>query len=163
MTHFTSPARYPKIAKTQPAAQTNIPASTTTKPNPWAKGEGGREVIIEAALGLQFVQKQLTAKAGEKLSIVFKNPDVVPHNWLLAKPGSLQKLGDICNLMISDPQGLAKHYVPDSPDVIAYTDMTHPKGQFTIHISAPQTPGDYPYLCTFPGHWMVMNGVMKVE
>ncbi|MCB1209408.1 MAG: hypothetical protein KDK97_08785 [Verrucomicrobiales bacterium] len=23
--------------------------------------------------------------------------------------------------------------------------------------------GDYPYLCTFPGHWMVMNGVLKVE
>ena len=65
--------------------------------------------------------------------------------------------------MIYDPQGLAKHYVPESDDVIAYTDMVNPKGEFTIHLTAPEQPGDYPYLCTFPGHWMVMNGVMKVE
>ncbi|MFN0075159.1 MAG: LamG-like jellyroll fold domain-containing protein [Prosthecobacter sp.] len=160
---FTDFPGYTKIAKTNHAAQIGLTAPKPSKPNPWAKGEGGRELIIEAALGLQFVQKQLQAKAGEKLSIVFKNPDVVPHNWLLAKPGSLQKLGDKCNLMIADPQGLAKHYVPDSDDVIAYTDMTNPQSNFTIHITAPKDKGDYPYLCTFPGHWMVMNGVLKVE
>ena len=131
--------------------------------NRWAKGEPGREIIVEAALGLQFVQKQLTAKAGEKLTLVFKNPDVVPHNWLLAKSGSLQKLGDKVNLMITDPEGLAKHYVPDSEDVLVFTDMTPPKENFTIHFEAPKEKGDYPYLCTFPGHWMVMNGVLKVE
>lgn len=154
---------YAHIAKTNHAAQVGMAAPTPSKPNPWAQGEGGREIIVEAALGLQFVQKQLTAKAGEKLTIVFKNPDVVPHNWLLAKPGTLQKLGEKCNLMITDPKGLAKHYVPDSDEVIAYTDMTNPKEAFTIHITAPAEKGDYPYLCTFPGHWMVMNGVLKVE
>lgn len=160
---FTDFVGYTKIAKTNHAAQIGMEAPKSAKPNPWAKGEGGREVIIEAALGLQYVQKQLTAKAGEKLTIVFKNPDVVPHNWMLAKPGTLQKIGNLANLMITDPQGLAKHYVPDSPDVLAYTDMTNPKESFTIHITAPKEKGDYPYLCTFPGHWMVMNGVLKVE
>ena len=160
---FTEFAGYTKIAKTNHAAQIGLEAPKPTKPNPWAKGEPGREIIVEAALGLQFVQKQLTAKAGEKLTIRFKNPDVVPHNWLLAKPGSLHKLGEKVNLMITDPQGLAKHYVPDSDDVIAYTDMTNPKAEFVIHLTAPKEKGEYPYLCTFPGHWMVMNGVMKVE
>lgn len=160
---FKDFAGYAHIAKTNHAAQVGMSAPTPSKPNPWAKGEGGREIIVEAALGLQFVQKQLTAKAGEKLTIVFKNPDVVPHNWLLAKPGTLQKLGEKCNLMITDPKGLEKHYVPDSDEVIAYTDMTNPKESFTIHITAPAEKGDYPYLCTFPGHWMVMNGMLKVE
>ncbi len=160
---FTDFPGYAKIAKTNHAAQIGLEAPKPTKPNPWAKGEGGRELVIEAALGLQYVQKQLKAKAGEKLTIVFKNPDVVPHNWLLAKPGSLQRLGEKCNLMITDPQGMQKHYVPDSDDVIAYTDMTNSKGEFVIHITAPKEKGDYPYLCTFPGHWMVMNGVLKVE
>jgi len=160
---FTDFPGYTKIAKTNHAAQIGLEAPKPAKPNPWAKGEGGRELVIEAALGLQYVQKQLKAKAGEKLTIVFKNPDVVPHNWLLAKPGSLQRLGEKCNLMITDPQGMQKHYVPDSADVIAYTDMTNSKGDFTIHITAPKDKGDYPYLCTFPGHWMVMNGVLKVE
>ncbi len=160
---FTDFPGYAKIAKTNHAAQVGLEAPKPAKLNPWAKGEGGRELVIEAALGLQYVQKQLTAKAGEKLTIVFKNPDVVPHNWMLAKPGTLQKIGNLANLMITDPQGLAKHYVPDSADVLAYTDMTNPKGGFTIHITAPKEKGDYPYLCTFPGHWMVMNGVLKVE
>jgi azurin/sugar phosphate isomerase/epimerase len=160
---FTDFPSYTKIAKTNHTAQIGLEAPKPTKPNPWAKGEGGREIVVEAALGLQFVQKLLLAKAGEKLTIRFKNPDVVPHNWLLAKPGSLQKLGEKCNLMITDPQGMQKHYVPDSDDVIAYTDMTNPKGEFIIHLTAPKEKGDYPYLCTVPGHWMVMNGVMKVE
>ncbi len=160
---FTDFPGYTKIAKTHHAAQIGLEAPKPAKPNPWAQGEGGREIVVEAALGLQYVQKQLSAKAGEKLTLVFKNPDVVPHNWLLAKPGSLQRLGERCNLMITDPQGLAKHYVPDSDDVIAWTDMTNPQAEFTIHLTAPKEQGDYPYLCTFPGHWMVMNGVLRVE
>ncbi|OYW78031.1 MAG: hypothetical protein B7Z37_01450 [Verrucomicrobia bacterium 12-59-8] len=160
---FTEFPGYAKIAKTNHAAQIGLEAPKPAKLNPWANGEGGRELVIEAALGLQYVQKQLAAKAGEKLTIVFKNPDVVPHNWMLSKPGTLQKIGNLANLMITDPQGLAKHYVPDSDDVLAYTDMTNPQSSFTIHITAPKEKGDYPYLCTFPGHWMVMNGVLKVE
>ena len=160
---FTDFPGYTKIAKTNHTAQIGLEAPKPAKPNPWAQGESGREIVVEAALGLQFVQKQLLAKAGEKLTIRFKNPDVVPHNWLLAKPGSLQTLGEKCNLMITDPQGLSKHYVPDSDDVLAYTDMVNPNSEFVIHINAPVTPGDYPYLCTFPGHWMIMNGLLRIS
>jgi uncharacterized protein len=32
-----------------------------------------------------------------------------------------------------------------------------------LEFVAPEEPGDYPYVCTFPGHWRVMNGLMKVE
>jgi azurin len=120
-------------------------------------------LVVEATTGLQYLQKGLTAKAGEKLTLRFKNPDVVPHNWLLVRPGSLQAVGTLCNRMITDPQGLAKHYVPDTPDTLAWTDMVQPQGEFQIHFTAPAEKGDYPYLCTFPGHWMVMNGVLTVE
>jgi azurin len=160
---FTDFAGYTKIAKnvSKTAPALNLPPPA--KPNPWGEGEGGREVMVEAALGLQYVQREITAGVGERLSLVFKNPDVVPHNWMLAKPGTLQTLGNQVNLMITDPQGLAKHYVPESPDVLVWTDMVQPKAETTIHFHAPTEPGDYPYLCTFPGHWMVMHGVMKVE
>jgi len=160
---FTDFPGYTQITKTNRAAQIGMTAPAASKPNPWAGGQAGREIAVEAALGLHYVQKTLKAKAGERLSLVFKNPDVVPHNWILGKPGSLQNLGDKCNLMIADPQGLAKHYVPESADVLVYTDMVNARGEFTIHFNAPAEPGEYPYLCTFPGHWMVMNGVMTVE
>ena len=32
----------------------------------------------------------------------------------------------------------------------------------TIEFTAPAEPGDYPYICTFPGHWRLMNGVLHV-
>ncbi|MDP5005520.1 MAG: plastocyanin/azurin family copper-binding protein [Verrucomicrobiales bacterium] len=160
---FTDFPGYTQITKTNHAAQIGMTAPVASKPNPWAGGGSGRTVVVEAALGLQFVQKTLKAKAGERITLVFKNPDVVPHNWILGKPGTLQSLGEKCNLMIADPKGLANHYVPESDDVLVYTDMVNAKGEFTIHFNAPEEPGEYPYLCTFPGHWMVMNGVMTVE
>jgi len=160
---FTAFPDYTPIAKSTHAAPVVAVTAMPAKPNPWAEGEPGREIIVEAALGLQFIPRQLLAGAGEKLTVRFKNPDVVPHNWLLAQPRALQALGEKCNLMITDPQGLAKHYVPDSPDVLAYTDMVQPQGEFIIHFTAPSDKGDYPYLCTFPGHWMVMNGVLVVQ
>ena len=133
------------------------------KPNPWAKGTPGRSLAIQAAQGLQYVQKELKAKAGEHLSLTFTNPDVVPHNWALLKPGKLASVGDMANKLIADPNGLARHYVPETPDVLVYADMVNPGANFTIHFDAPKEPGKYPYMCTFPGHWMIMNGVLVVE
>mgnify|MGYP006097013119 FL=1 len=26
-----------------------------------------------------------------------------------------------------------------------------------------ETPGDGPYICTFPGHWRAMQGVLRVR
>ena len=132
-------------------------------PNPWAGGPAGRELAISAAPGLKFAQLELKARAGERLSLTFTNPDVVPHNWVLINPGTLNAIGDATNKFIANPQAVARHYVPESPEVLAYTDMTNPGGQFTIHFDAPPRPGRYPYLCTFPGHWGVMNGVLIVE
>jgi azurin/sugar phosphate isomerase/epimerase len=162
---FADFAGYQPIAKTwtPPAASAALTLPPPAKPNPWANGNQGRVITMEAGLGLQFTQKEIVVKAGESLSLTFKNPDVVPHNWMLAKPGSLQTMGALANALITDPKALANHYVPDSQDVLVYTDMTSPGSSFTIHFKAPATPGLYPYLCTFPGHWMVMNGVMKVE
>jgi len=160
---FTGFPGYAPIAKLD-RAHPAVPASpAAARPNPWQNGDPGRELVVEATTGLQYLQKGLTAKAGEKLTLRFKNPDVVPHNWLLVRPGSLQAVGTLCNRMITDPQGLAKHYVPDTPDTLAWTDMVQPQGEFQIHFTAPAEKGDYPYLCTFPGHWMVMNGVLTVE
>ena len=53
--------------------------------------------------------------------------------------------------------------LPENAPPLAYTDMVYPQDQMSIYFRAPAAKGRYPYLCTFPGHWMVMNGVMVVE
>ena len=133
-------------------------------PNPWrTRLPDARMVRIESRENLQFSTRTLEATAGEILKLTFGNPDVVPHNWALIKSGSLEKIGDLTNRLVNDPDAFLRHYVPDSQDVICYTDIVEPKGEGAIYFRVPNEPGRYPYLCTFPGHWMVMNGELIVK
>jgi len=97
-------------------------------------------------------------RAGEPIRLTFINPDVVPHNWALVKPGTLPRVGEQANRLVADPEAVSRHYIPRTDDVLVYTDVVDPQNQFTIQFRAPAEKGRYPYLCTFPGHWMVMNG-----
>jgi azurin len=109
------------------------------------------------------LQKELRAKAGQAVALTFENPDVMPHNWVLVRPGAEEKVGAVAALMVSMPDGADRHYVPDSPDVIAHTRLLDPGKSSTIYFTAPKEPGRYPYLCSFPGHAQLMRGVLIVE
>ena len=159
-------AGYEKIAKQiQPhPMEMDLVMATRRVPNPWKdKIEGARAVRIEAGKNLSFATRQFSVKAGEPIAFSMVNPDVVPHNWALIKPGSLQRVGEEANKLVADPEAVVRQYAPQTADVICYTDIVEPEQTFTIYFRAPETPGRYPYLCTFPGHWMVMNGEMIVE
>jgi putative heme-binding domain-containing protein len=132
--------------------------------NPFRKPIGNaRKIQIAAGANLTYSPRVLSARAGEAIRLVFHNPDVVPHNWVLVRPGTLAVVGDLANKIIADPEALARQYVPRSEAVIAYTDLVPPGGEFSIYLQTPERPGRYPFLCTFPGHWMVMNGQLVVE
>ncbi len=131
--------------------------------NPHRKAiQNARAITIKAAKNLMFDTAEWKVRAGEPIRLTFENPDAVPHNWALLRPGTLRSVGEMTNRLIADPEAAARHYIPKTDDVIAYTDVVEPYSKFTIYFSAPQKPGRYPYLCTFPGHWMVMNGTMVV-
>jgi len=57
----------------------------------------------------------------------------------------------------------SRHYVPETDAVLVHTDIVSPGKNQEIYFIAPSAPGHYPFLCPFPGHWMVMNGTMLVE
>ncbi len=119
---------------------------------------------------VQFVfdVKEFTVNAGQKVKITLVNPeDSVtrqPHNILFVKPGTKDTVGMAANAGLSDPEFLTtKHAVPDSDDVLFSSMLAQPGGEEILEFTAPSEPGDYPYLCTYPGHWAIMNGVMKVK
>jgi azurin len=93
---------------------------------------------------------------------VFQNPDAVPHNWVLVEPGRLAVIGDLCNRMVGTADALVRQYVPESDDVLVYSNLTQPQKSAAVFFKAPEKSGVYPFLCTFPGHWMVMNGELEV-
>jgi azurin len=133
-------------------------------PNRWrAPIAGARAITIEAGKNLSFSARSITARPGEPIRLTFVNPDVVPHNWALIKAGTLPRVGALVNQIVAEPDAAVRHYIPRSDDILAYTDIVGPQEQFIISFRAPTTPGRYPYLCTFPGHWMVMNGELIVK
>jgi putative heme-binding domain-containing protein len=142
----------------------DLAAMAKSVPNPWRQRiPGTRALEVEAGKNLTFATPTLRVKAGEALRLTFKNPDVVPHNWVLLRPGTLAEVGRLANQLIADPDAVAKQYVPPTKDVLVYTDIVPPDQARTIYFRVPTAKGRYPFLCTFPGHWMVMNGEMIVE
>ncbi|MDP6539889.1 MAG: plastocyanin/azurin family copper-binding protein [Planctomycetota bacterium] len=137
---------------------------TERVPNPWRHDvEGARTVVIETASNLTFRQRSFRARPGELLRLELVNPDSMPHNWVLARPGTLEAVGELTSAGVSDPRAFARHYVPKTDDVLVHTDIVPPGGRAAITFRAPDEPGTYPYLCTFPGHWRIMNGRLVVE
>jgi putative heme-binding domain-containing protein len=100
--------------------------------------------------------------AGKPVEIALENPDIMPHNLVIGVPGSLREIGTLAETMAPDPDPGAKQFVPASDQVLHATHLLQPEGRATLSFVAPAEPGDYPYVCTFPGHWTRMYGVMLV-
>jgi azurin len=163
---FTALPNYRPVARQIPPHPmlADLAMALRSAPNPLRKKiAGARPITIETGSNLSYATRLIRVRAGEPIALTLKNPDVVPHNWALVKPGSLERVGELTNHLIADPDAALKHYIPDTPDVLAYTTVVLPQDDETIYFRAPKTLGRYPYLCTFPGHWKVMNGEMLVE
>jgi azurin len=162
-TEFSGYRSRPKTIAAHPILG-DLALALRSVPNRWTRRNAkARPVTLDTAGNLSFATRSIEARPGEALALTLRNPDVVPHNWALVKPGALQTVGEAANRLIADPEAVLKQYVPELPEVLYYTDIVPPGGEFTIWITAPREPGRYPYLCTFPGHWMVMNGEMVVR
>jgi len=103
--------------------------------------------------------KKFEVESGKSVILTFKNKDFPPHNLLIVKPG---KADEVANLAIAlGNDGFGKQWRPDTPLILWGSTMIDYDEETVISFTAP-SPGDYPYVCTFPGHAMMMRGVMKV-
>jgi len=120
------------------------------------------KIEIEVIPGaLRYATTRFDVTAGSTLELTLKNTCIMPHNLVLGAPGKADAI--VTQAMALGAEGQAKNYVPASADVLAATKVINPKESETIKIAVPTQPGDYPYLCTFPGHGTVMRGVMRVK
>jgi azurin len=112
-----------------------------------------------------YATKEFTVKAGQTIKLTLDNSGATvpqPHNFCIAKAGPKEPLLAAAMKAMTDPQGLANGYVPNDPMIIAHTKLLQPGQKETIEFSLP-APGEYPFACTFPGHSILMNGVMKAQ
>jgi uncharacterized cupredoxin-like copper-binding protein len=112
---------------------------------------------------LQFTPKELVVTAGKPVRIVFENPDLMLHNLVLMAPGTEEQVGTLADAMAVQPDALEKNYIPNSPLILHATPLIKPNEKAELKFTAPQIPGVYPLLCTFPGHWRVMRASLVVQ
>ena len=119
-------------------------------------------VIKSVKEAMSYDKKEFTVTAGKTVELIFENPDAMQHNLVIGKPKSLEIIGKAATKMITQKDALQKSYIPNIPQIIASTPLVNSEGSYKLTFKAPDVVGDYPYVCTFPGHWSIMNGVMKV-
>ncbi len=109
---------------------------------------------------MRFDLKDFQVKAGKKIELIFHNPDFLPHNLVITQPKAADEIA-MAAIQLG-AEGFAKGYVPDHGKILVASKLLDHKGEQILEFHAPETPGDYEFVCTFPGHHLLMRGLMKV-
>ncbi|MGH7171078.1 MAG: DUF7133 domain-containing protein, partial [Gemmataceae bacterium] len=109
-----------------------------------------------------FDKERLVVKAGKPVEIVFENNDLMPHNFVVTQPGSLEAIGMLAETTATQPGALERGYVPKSDKILLKGKLLQPRNSEKLSWTAPKKPGVYPYVCTYPGHWRRMYGALYV-
>lgn len=126
-------------------------------------GKVDQTITIKVVKDVMKYDKALVnAKAGTTIRIIFENPDFMQHNLLILQPKSMEKVGAAADKLAQEPNGAKMQYVPKMPEVLASTPLVNPGSKFVFTVKIPNVAGDYPFVCTFPGHWRLMNGILRV-
>lgn len=152
-------AAHHSAATSSSAPQGASAKRVATQPADWTSGPD-QTIVLATVPGLKYDQSEITVKAGSKVKLTFNNNDDMLHNLILVQPGKATQIGEIAlQLGLS---GEEQGYVPNHEAVITHTLLLQPHSSDNIYFIAPTTPGTYEYVCTFPGHYLSMRGVLKV-
>lgn len=118
--------------------------------------------IGTVAARMLYDKERIVVQAGKPVEFRFSNTDHMPHNFAIVQPGSLQEIGELAEATSRDADAKERHYVPESDKVLLSSRLLDPGQSQALSYTTPSTPGMYPYVCTYPGHWRRMFGAMYV-
>ncbi|HUG12471.1 MAG TPA: plastocyanin/azurin family copper-binding protein [Opitutaceae bacterium] len=131
-----------------------------------ADPEGVKVIRLTGDDLMKFNITTIEATPGESLRVELKNIGRMPkqtmaHNFILLQPmadAQLNAIGIAASMA-------APTYLPkDMSNVLAHSKKILGPGESeTIDFKAPTEPGEYPYICTFPGHFATMRGKLIVK
>ena len=142
-----------------PSRTTTLTKRQTSMPPKW-NGTVDQTVSVQGEEGLKFNVTRFDVKVGARVRLDFSNASDMLHNLVIVRPGSAARVGDASLKLGLD--GTRLDFVPQTSDVLYHTAIVAPQQAETIFFEAPATPGEYTYLCSFPGHATVMQGTMRV-
>ncbi len=120
------------------------------------------EIVIEGSDQMRFNLSEITVSEGDTVVLTLKHVGKLPkaamgHNWVLLAKGT-----EIKSFATSALQARDNEYIPKSDNIIAHTALLGGGEETTIEFVAPAA-GEYDFICSFPGHYALMNGKFIVK
>ena len=115
---------------------------------------------------MQYNIKAFEVAAGQKVVLSFKHIGQLPvlamgHNVVILNAGT-----DVPAFATKSAPARDTGYIPQDEEskkaIVAHTKMIGGGESDEITFTAPAA-GEYPFICTFPGHFAIMQGVMTVK
>jgi azurin len=150
------------------SAQTPAPAPAAkpaAKPADKAAA-GARTVEIIGTDDMKFNTNTITAKPGEQLRIRLTAKGTMPKIAMQHNVVVLKKEADAAAFATAAASARATDFIPaaNKGDVIAHTGLAGNGETVEVTFKVPAAAGSYPFLCTFPGHFVVgMKGNLVVK
>jgi azurin len=143
-----------------------VSSPSSTVPVVQAGKTSVRTVEITGGDDMKYSVTSIPAKRGEQLRIRLTSKGTLPkvamaHNVVVLKAGTNQ-----IEFVNAGSLARATDFIPqDKKDqVIAATTMAGPGESVEVTFKVPNAAGNYPYVCTFPGHFAAgMRGVIEVK
>ena len=119
------------------------------------------DIVIESSDQMRFNVTELTVKSGETINLTLVHTGNLPkvamgHNWVLLEKGT-----DVRSFALSAMKEKDNEYIPSS-NVLVATSLIGGGEETSITFTAP-SPGEYDFICSFPGHYGLMKGKLIVE
>lgn len=123
------------------------------------------EILIQpVGEEMRYEQTSFTVEAGQEVTIVFENTATSPamqHNVVILSSDDDAEVNRIGQAALE--AGEANEYIPADEAILAHTPLAQPGETVRVTFTAPSQPGTYRYICTFPGHYVMMQGTMTVQ
>ena len=123
--------------------------------------DGDTIVVTSTGADLSYDITEIRAEAGSTLTIRYENRGEMPHNIVL-----LNERADINPVGVAALQARDSDYIPqdeaNQQKIIAYTALVKPGETGFVTFTVPP-PGTYPYICTYAGHFTMMQGDLISE
>ena len=119
------------------------------------------EIVIESNDQMKFDLNEIKVKKGDTIKLTLKHVGQLPkaamgHNWVLLNADT-----DMASFAKAAIQARDNDYIP-ADGFIIHTDLLGGGEETTIEFEAPEI-GEYTFICSFPGHFALMNGKFIVE
>jgi plastocyanin len=130
---------------------------------PLASAKPDFEINIGTLHGqLRYAPEAFAVKPDSTIRLNFENSDEMIHNLILAKGDgkTIDKLAE--SALKLGEKGMEMGFVPKDSSILTSIGLILPGKKGSVEFTSPKEKGDYPYVCTFPGHSLTMRGIMKV-